>query len=401
MEAMASGRAQNDLVGVVGRTPRITQLWQLPLLIVSLILFGYAAYLFVDARPGLTLGEKIEIARQLMKHDRPEAAVEHLNKLLASERMETNNEGTVHLLIAEAIEQAQKQKHITIPANYQNIIDQTQLALSMGVKPNAPIHRRLAESFEATGKPGEALSNYRLAMAMDNELAIRLQKKVGEMQIANDEAGAASESLEKYLQNKEISSSERAWAMAMQAQILIERADFLAAKALLSEALKLEVDTVAQGELNYRLGFTEWKMEENDQAERYLRVARDQLKTRHPLDGNACYALGQIYQDKNEPDQALAYYQEVLVNHPESPVATGALLGRGVCRITRGEDDAGLTDLHDLTGEVGKRGSRSKFKGQALDGLKKASSLLSSKANYQGALEAMTYEQELAPDPAP
>ena len=49
------------------------------------------------------------------------------------------------------------------------------------------------------------------------------------------------------------------------------------AKALLSEALKLEIDTVAQGELNYRLGFTEWKMEENDQAERYLRVARDQV----------------------------------------------------------------------------------------------------------------------------
>jgi tetratricopeptide (TPR) repeat protein len=399
MEAMTSGPVQAELIGIVRRPSRVSQLWQLPLLIVSVALFCYAAYLFIDARPGLTIGEKIELGRKYMKADRPEAAVEHFNKLLASEKLENGNEATVHLLIAASIEQAQKQKHITIPANYQSIIDQTQIALSQGAKPNAVIHQRLAESFEAIGKPGEALSNYRLAMAMDNELAIRLQKKVVEMQVANDEAGAAGESLEKYLKSAQISGSERAWAMGMQAQILIDRSDFLPARAMLREALKLELDPVAQGEINYRLGYAAWKMEENEEAERCLRVARDELKSRHPLDGEACYVLGRIYQDKNEPEQAIAYYQEVLVNHPESRVAPGARLGRGVCRIAMGDDDAGLTDLHDLTGEVGQRTSRSRFKGPAIDGLKKAATLLEAKGNYQGALEAMEYEQELQPAP--
>jgi len=397
---MTSGPVQAELIGVVRKPSRLSQLWQLPLLIVSVALFSYAAYLFIDARPGLTVGEKIELGRQYMKVGRPEAAVEHFNKLLASERLEGGNEATVHLLIAQSIEEAQKQKNITIPANYQNIIEQTQIALSQGAKPNAVIHERLAESYEAIGKPAEALTNYRLAMAMDNDLAIRLQKKVVEMQVANEEAGAATESLEKYLKNNQISGTERAWAMGMQAQILIDRSDFLPAKALLREALKLELDTVAQGELNYRLGYAAWKMEENEEAERCLRVARDQLKSRHPLDGDACFVLGRIYQDKNEPEQAIAYYNEVLVNHPGSMNAPGARLGRGVCRIAMGEDDAGLTDLHDLTGDVGKRQSRSKFKGAAIDGMKKAATLLETKGNYQGALEAMAYEQELQPNPA-
>ena len=44
-EAMAFSRAN----------PRLAQLWQLPLLVVSLGLFGAAAYLFINPGPGLTI----------------------------------------------------------------------------------------------------------------------------------------------------------------------------------------------------------------------------------------------------------------------------------------------------------------------------------------------------------
>src|SRR5437870_3353838 len=120
MDAMTSGPLQAELIGARGgvvsaRPRRFSQLWQLPLLLISLALFGYAAYRFIDATPGLTIGEKINIGRDYAKHDRPEAAIEHFNKLLASERMEGATEATVHFLIAEAIEQAQIQKHRRVP----------------------------------------------------------------------------------------------------------------------------------------------------------------------------------------------------------------------------------------------------------------------------------------------
>src|SRR5688500_20256525 len=81
------------------RPGRLARLWQAPLLLASLALFGYAAYPFVDPGTGLSIDRKIELARAYLRHDRPEAAVEQLNKLLASEKLARENEAAVHLLL--------------------------------------------------------------------------------------------------------------------------------------------------------------------------------------------------------------------------------------------------------------------------------------------------------------
>ena len=111
MDAMASS-------GHTHPKQKLGQLWQFPLLILSLGLFGYAAYLFIDPRPGLTIDQKIEAARIYLKHDRPNAAIDHLNRLLVSEKLDKPHEGQVHLLISEALDAAQKQKKISIDANH-------------------------------------------------------------------------------------------------------------------------------------------------------------------------------------------------------------------------------------------------------------------------------------------
>jgi hypothetical protein len=54
------------------------QLWQLPLLVFSVFLFGYAAYLFIDPKPGPSVAQKIETAKTLLKQNRPQAAIEPL-----------------------------------------------------------------------------------------------------------------------------------------------------------------------------------------------------------------------------------------------------------------------------------------------------------------------------------
>ena len=42
------------------------------------------------------------------------------------------------------------------------------------------------------------------------------------------------------------------------------------------------------------------------EAERYLRVARDQLRVQHPLDADAAYLLGRICEERNDTAQATA-----------------------------------------------------------------------------------------------
>src|SRR5688572_27564748 len=134
MEAMASRR-----------NSRLSQLWQLPLLLLSLGLFGYAAFLFVDPKPGLTVEQKIDAARIYTRNERPDASIALLNQILNTDKLAREKEAQVHLLLAEAIEKAQKQRHLDLALNHERIIEQSNIAISQGARPQADTYRRLGE----------------------------------------------------------------------------------------------------------------------------------------------------------------------------------------------------------------------------------------------------------------
>lgn len=378
---------------------KLSQLWQLPLLLVSLGLFGYAAYVFIDPQPGLSVDDRIDIGRILLEQDRPEAAREQLNKVLLNEQMTIPQQGRVHLMLSESLEKEQKQKRLNIPANHQRIIEQVRLATGRGISMDGKLHRRLAESYEALGKLDDAIDHYRKAMALDADRSLPLQRKVIDLQLAADDRGGALLSLAAYLGEKKISDAERAWAIGEQAQIKIDQGQFAEARVMLDQAMKLELDPVAKGTLHYRLGYCAYKLGESDEAERLLRVARDELQIRHPLDADAAYLLGRIFQEKNDPQQANSFYQVVLGTHPDSRVAPLARLGRGICRVMLRQDDPALADFQLLVKEIASRPSRAKLKPEAADGLRVAAEALGNRENFAGALETLAYEQELAGTP--
>lgn len=380
---------------------RLAQLWQLPLLLLSLALFAYAAYLLIDPKPGLSVERRIDIAAAYLRHGRPDAAVDQLNKLLGSEKLARESEARVHLLLAESIEAAQKQANVDLDANHERIVEQSRIALAQGVKPAADIYRRLGDSYRSLGRTVEALENYRRAIAMDATRALALQRKVIELQLAQVDSGPAEASLEEYVRAQGLTDAERAWALGRRAEILTNRGNFIEAKALLGEARRFDGDPVAQGQIHYGLGYCAWKLKDLKEAERLFRVARDQLKTQHPLDADAAYALGRIRQEWGDHKEAISFYQAVIESHPDSAVAPLARLWRGVSRIALSQDDAGLTDLHDLVGQLGEKRSRARYRAEALAGLRQAAGVLAGRGNFQGALELMAYEQTLEPNPEP
>lgn len=378
----------------------LAQLWQFPLLLISVGLFAFAAYLLMDWGPGLSIDQKIQLARDFLQQQRPEAALAHLNKLLATEKLDAQRQGQIHLLLAEALEQGQKQLSISIPVNHRRIIEQTKLAVSRGVKLDAEAYRRLGESYQALNKPVEAIDSYRRAMALNAEYTLWLQRKVIGLQIEQEDQAGAQASLDVYLQQPKLTDAERSWALGQKAQLLIDQGEFVAARILLDQALNLAGDPVSQGEVNYRLGYCAYKLNDPDQAERYLRAAREQLQVRHPLDAEACYLLGRIYQDRNDPATANSFYQILLTTHIDSKVVPLGRLGRGICRIMLKQEEAGLSDLQEMMQEIQRRPSRAKMADQILVGLRQACSLLAARENYQGALEVMAYEQILQPEPS-
>lgn len=381
-----------------GANPQIARLWQLPLLLISIGLFAAAAYLFINPGRGLTIDQKIQVARLYLNYSRPEAAIDQLNKLLTTEKLAPSNEARIHLMLAESLEQAQKLHHVSVTTNHEQIIEQTRLALAQGAGADPDVYRRLGESYEALNRVSDALESYRRATAMDPRRFPHLQRKVIELQLSQPDTAPAEASIDDFLKDPKLADSERGWGLRQKARLLVGRGSFIDAKALLDESLRLSQDSASRGESNYWLGYCMWKLGDSPEAERLLRVARDQLKVAQPLDADAAYLLGKLRQGQNDPKEAMAFYQAVLSSHPESSVAPLARLGRGECRIILGEEAAGLADMHELTNELGANAGAEKHKPEVLAGLRKSADLLAAQEKYQGALELLGYEKMIEPD---
>jgi tetratricopeptide (TPR) repeat protein len=106
-----------------------------------------------------------------------------------------------------------------------------------------------------------------------------------------------------------------------------------------------------------------------------------------------------MYEARNDPKTAQSFFQDVLTTHPDAQIATLARLGRGLCRVRTQSDDAAMEDMHSLVAEVTTKESRKEYVPDVVAGLKEVSTTLTQRGKYDLALEALTYEQQLTPDP--
>jgi tetratricopeptide (TPR) repeat protein len=377
------------------------QLWQLPLLIFSLLLFGYAAYLFIDPKPGPTPDDRIAEARSYIEQERPDAAIQVLNKLLASGQLTKKRQGTSHLLVATAIEQAQKARALNLVANHENIVVQTQRALQCDIDIGADGFRRLAESYEALNKRREALANYRRALSLDVNRQMKLHRKVIELLLDDEQPAAAQREIDDYLAVKDLTDAERSWALGLQGQLAIDDLRFAEARALLDEAAKLAegTDKSHQGEIAFRNGYAALKLNQPEEAERHLRVSRDLMGVGNPLDADAAYLLGKTLLARGEGKQAEAFFRDVIVSHPEHKNRVLSQMERGLLRITNNSDDAGLEDLKWVTKSLLSREAMKPIADDVLSGLLRAETMLTEKGNQSGAIEVLDYELQIEPKP--
>ena len=403
---MARDRAQ--LVDSPARPP-LSGLWQVPLLIVSLALFGVAGYLFINPQPGPGLGEQIERSRRDIKAERYDAAIGRLGDLLDT-AAESPDEPTIRLLIAEALDNAMRRsRRAESPASHRRIVQESQKAIDLGATETPVIADRVARSYEALALPDRAAAHWRTAVRMleesgDAEQAVPMRRSTIEMLVASGKGVTAAEELKSMLNVEGLASDERAWALGELARIAVDSGQPEEAMPLLAEALSLSPDESIQGQVNFRLGYAAWKLGDRAGAEGYLTLARGQLGTGHSLDAEASYLLGRIAQDKAntgavEPNvaarEAINFYEVVLRDHPGSRTAPKAQLGRAVCRLVLGDTDGGRADLVATAGDFARRPALAPLKDDLLDALRSGSRILTSAADYEGAIELLAYEQRV------
>lgn len=378
--------------------PVFSQLWQVPLLIVALGAFGYSVYRFADPGPGPTLEDKLKLARDYLKYERPEAAIATLNEILKDDLPPADKEAESRFMLAESLEVGQRLRRVSLPENHEAIVEQTRLARLAGGTPTGADLRRLGESLEALAKPKDAIAAYREAWGVDANLAPALGRRVIELQLSAAERDEAEAGLNEYLSLK-LADDERAWALGESAELLIRRGQHVEARARLGEVLKLSVDDQTRGLTAFRDGWCALELGEDAEAERQLRLARQLLKVRSPVDADAALLLGRIFEKQGKPDEAMSFYGDVILSHPDSRALIPARAGRGVSRILKADDEAGLSDLTWVAQQLQRADHRSRHGKVVLASYERAEAELTRRANYQGALEVLGLEKALLDDP--
>jgi len=120
--------------------------------------FRYAAYLFIDPKPGPSVSAKNRIGPRFSQQQRPQAGIEPLNRFCL--KAQPLQEGAARVLMAEPsrMAEAEKNQHRRQPSPRHR---EHQAGLSFGIEPDVQMHRRLAESYEALGRSGEAIIHYK------------------------------------------------------------------------------------------------------------------------------------------------------------------------------------------------------------------------------------------------
>ncbi|MFI5377773.1 MAG: tetratricopeptide repeat protein [Tepidisphaerales bacterium] len=387
--------------------PKRPQLWQLPMFVFSLGLFGYAAWLLIDPQPGPSVAQRIESARKYIAAERPDPAIAMLNELLREQKITKTQEGAIRLMLAQSLDLWQREHHVSVAANYKNIIEQVRLALKLGITSDAQATAILARSYEATGQTQHALEQYRQTLATDKAHALKWQRKVIDLELKTEALDSALGSLDAYLGSADLAAGERAWALGEKAHVLIDRKQFAPARELLTNAIKIGEDGEATspekgeiGRYQYWLGYCAWKLNDLKEAEKHLRVARDLLTTAAELDGNAALLLGGIREVQKDWDGAISFYNEVLQSHADAEEAPLARLARGMCRIARGDEEPGINDIIETTRRIRERPAMpARTRQEAMAALVHGSQLLTTSGNYGGVLELMGLEQQLMEKP--
>jgi TolA-binding protein len=376
--------------------PQFRQLWQWPLLLLSVGLLAVAGWQLVNPTPAWGVGQKLALGRQLIDNGRHLDAIDQINgTLAASDNLDPTDQAALHLLLAEALDGGQESLGIDNPANRQRIVEQTEEALRLGAQPDAVMLERLADSHHALGNTRAAADAYGRGVVLDPDRAPTLRKKLIDLHLAADEPGPARAVIAEYVADPGVKASGRAWAAGALADLLLDEGDPIAARAELERAGRLSDEPQVRGIVHLKLGEAAYRLNELKNAENELRTARSLLGPGHDLDADACHLLGQIALELGDPATAASFFDVITSDHPQRDLAADANLYRAVADTERGRTNDAVKGFARAVAEVQAKPTRRAFRETATQLVADAGRTMMRQGHNVETVELLALEKDL------
>jgi tetratricopeptide (TPR) repeat protein len=316
--------------------PRWRQSWQLPALVLAgvLLVGGVASSVLMRPKPDFT-GE-VARARRLVEAEQYKPALELLNgkirPYLDAGKLPKEFVPELHLLRARAIYLGQRAEGVDLKVNHENVAGEYLAAERAGAKLEPRDQYFLADTYVSLDRLDRALDRLDALPSSERIRRGQLLRRMVQVRMAvrSPDVVATLALLAEFLKDTELGVSDRAWALARQAELLIRQgyADEAIAKLLRSMPGMMSGDREQVGELYELLGRAYLDRNAVVDASKALEQAVRLLPELDERRGEAMVLLARIDSGTRDGlDDARNKYAAVVEQYGATPAKLPALLG--------------------------------------------------------------------------
>ena len=344
-----------------------SNLWQVPSIIVSLIVIGIGLYVAMQRAPENDFDGAFDRVDELIAGEQFELAAVQLNEVIEPNLTAASQlqHGRFEATVADWIALSQKAAKLDLEANNRRVVDHYALAADLGLPLEIAQMERWAHAWISLGDLEAARESLGQMQKIAHLSGVgtdarrrrnNVLRRLVEVSLRRSDLSEESmmELLDGYRSDPLLNDADDVWAIARQAQLRIEvgRADE-AVSHLLIEIRRFEPrleqnPDLSFGELYALLARGYYAMGNFEHAEFHVGKAMDVIRHADPGRGEPLVLLGQIAVARGQWDEAFEFFEEVLRNYASTPSAIPARLGRAEVYSVLGDDDRSLADYRAL-----------------------------------------------------
>lgn len=344
---------------------RFSEVWQLPVLVLSVLMLVGAVLSVASKRPKPDFAAILQEIQGTIDGQKYEEALDQLNArvlpYLDQPAITADDRRTFHTLVARTIYLWQQAAPTKRAENYQSVVDEYLQAEREFAKLSASDSAFLVDSYIALGQIPEAMERSKGLREVRPALRFSLVRAMIEKTLASEKPALATsaELLNDLLSEPELPRDLRLWGIAHQSRLMLEAGQTDDAIARLLKALpRLAATTTSDlGDLYLALGEAYLKNNVVPEATRQFERAAALLEPSSEEMGRAQLMLGRVAELGKDTDDAKERYEWIITHLADTPSSLAAKLGLAEVNATKGETDQSLTLFSELV-ETLRRGTR-------------------------------------------
>jgi len=337
--------------------PKWREVWQLPALVASLLLFTFGVAALVMSRPSNDFAKSIAVAEAFAyeaQYDQGLAVVEellnHLNEMAPAEQ------AALHAVRADLFYGKQGLSGGLEKENLSQVVFDYREAEKLGLAMTPIRQYRMTDSLITLSKINEALKSYTKLPVTESDLRHQILKRLVEHNLTLPDMNfvATYELLGALLGEPDLAAEDRVWAVARRAELQIEqRYTNEAVSGLLVTIQQLKAEGIEDfSELYVLLGRGYYEIGEMDKATQHLLTVLELLPQADPDRAEALLLLGRIAHTAGRWDEAYYRYESILNEYPDTVPVLPAMLGRAEVLARQEEYRSALDDYTRLVSRL-------------------------------------------------